>query len=105
MDIQQVRENLELLPDAIYTAEVEYVKAKARLDYMQDMKKHLLAAYMEQEEGSNPERERKALSSTKYRIHLEGIMEASVIAGQKGAEHNKLKNQFDAARSLNKNVV
>lgn len=105
MDIQQVRENLELLPDAIYTAEVEFVKAKGQLDFMQEMKKHLLATLKTQETGSNADRETKAMASQEYYNHLKGLKEAVVIAGVLAAEHNKLKNQFEAARSLNKNIV
>lgn len=105
MEIIEVRKQLEDLPDMIYEAEVVYVNARALYEYLDDMKKHVLSTIKEKLQGSNPERESKAYASEVYANHLKGIMGASVKAGASAAKLHKLQNQFDSARSLNKNVI
>uniref|UniRef100_A0A6M3L7F2 Uncharacterized protein n=1 Tax=viral metagenome TaxID=1070528 RepID=A0A6M3L7F2_9ZZZZ len=104
MEIIHIRQRLEELPDEIEKAELTYVEAKATLEYMENMKRHVLAYLKEKQEGSNPERESKALASQEYKNHLTGIMESARQTGAFGAQYHKLQNEFEAMRSLNKNI-
>lgn len=105
MEIIEVRKHIVDLPDLIYEAEVVYINKRALYEYLDDMKKHVLCSLKEGFEGSNPERESKAYASKEYKNHLIAIMEASIQAGVACAEWSKLKNKFDGARSLNKNIL
>ena len=104
MDIIKIRENLETLPDEIEKAQIEYEKADAQYDYLKRLKDHLLAVWAERHLGTNAERQRKATASTGYLTHLKGIHAAAEERGKKRAKYERLKNTFEAMRSLNKNV-
>ena len=100
MEIIKVHQLLETMPDKIYEAECEYVKARAEYQYMDDMKKHILSAIKEKMDGSNPERESKAYASDGYATHLKGLRESSVISGMCAAKLHQYENRFESARSI-----
>ena len=104
MDIQQVRDNLESLPEEIEVSEKEYLEARAQLNYMKDLSKRVLAKLMAEHSGSVAEKERLALSSVQYGIHLQGVKSQEVLVAEKASRFHKLANLFEAMRSLNKNV-
>lgn len=104
MDIIEIRKNLENLPDSIYEKELEYNQEKAVLNYMNDLTKHIIAKEKSKVLGTNAFKEETAFASEAYRIHIEGLKEQEIKTAQLGAEHSRLKNIFEAMRSLNKNV-
>ena len=106
MDIQEIRTNLELLPDTIYELEKAYLEAKAQLSYMNDLTKHLLAKWKSgyADVKSNAERENIAMATEKYRIHLTGIAEQEKVVARLAASFHLEERRFEACRSLNKNI-
>ena len=104
MDILNIRDNIENLPDVIYQMEKEYLEAKAQLVYMNDLTKHLLAKWKGEYSGSNAERERLAMAKKEYRIHLEGILAQERLTADLAAKFHLEERRFEAMRSLNKNV-
>jgi hypothetical protein len=100
MEIIEVHQLLETMPDKIYEAECEYVKARAVYQYLDDMKKHVLSAVKEVMTGSNPERESQAYASKRYAEHLDGIREACIMSGMCAAKLHQYENRFESARSI-----
>lgn len=66
MDIIEIRNNLENLPDIIYQKELEMGEAKAQLNHMKDLTKHILAKEKIKVSGSNAFKEESAYSSDSY---------------------------------------
>ena len=105
MEIIRIRQRLEELPEEIFKAEIDYVTAKATMEHMNDMKRHLLATLKNNlPKASNAAQETFALAHIDYKRHLEGIHSTTLESGMKGAYYHKLKNELDAMRSLNKNI-
>lgn len=104
MDIAEIRKNIELLPDHIYELEKSYLEGKAQLEYMSDLTKHLIAKWKSQFNGSNAEKERLAMATDEYRIHLEGVRDQAKIVAKLAADFHLEERRFEAMRSLNKNV-
>lgn len=104
-EIVDIRHDLDRLPQEIEKAENDALTAKAELDYLNDMKKHLLAKEKEQHTGTNAHKETLAYGSEAYKTHLEGIKAAQQIYAEKSSRFHRLENEFQAARSLNKNIV
>ena len=106
MDIQEIRTNIELLPDVIYELEKDYLEAKAQLSYMNDLTKHLLAKWKIEyaDVKSNAERESIAMSKDKYRLHITGIAEQEKVVAGLAAKFHMEERRFESLRSLNKNI-
>jgi len=104
MEIQQIRNELENLPDLIWSAEWDYREAKAEENHMQDLKKVVLSHLKTKFYGTNADKETLAISSPKYQLHLDGLKESALDTGRKEARFHNLQNKFEAMRSLNKNV-
>lgn len=104
MDISEIRKNIELLPDVIYTLEKDYLQAKAQLNHMNDLTKHLLAKWKSDYDGSNPEREQQAIAKEEYLTHLKGIFAQEQTTAEKASMFHLEERRFEAMRSLNKNV-
>jgi hypothetical protein len=104
MDIQEIRNNIELLPDAIHSLEKFYLEEKAQLEYMNDLTKHLLAKWKGRFLGSNAEKDRLAMALPEYETHLSGICEQTKIVADKAAAFHLEERRFEAMRSLNKNI-
>lgn len=104
MDISEIRNNIELLPDLIYTLEESYLKEKAQLDFMKDLTKHLLAKWKSSYLGTAAEKERLAMAKPEYKIHIEGIKEQAIVVANEAAKFHCEERRFEAFRSLNKNI-
>ena len=104
MDITEIRNNIELLPDVIYALEESYLKEKAQMDYMKDLTKHFLAKWKSEYLGTAAEKERLAMAKPEYKVHIEGIKEQANVVAQKGSDFHREERRFEAMRSLNKNV-
>jgi len=104
MEIQDVRNNLETLPDEIEKAEFAFLEQRAILEFMEDMKKNSIALEKLKHEGTNVEKETKAHASAGYKIYFEGIQAQSIKVAELAAKFHGLQNKFEGMRSLNKNV-
>ena len=105
MEIEEIRENIEKLPQLIEDAEFRFLKNKAELEYMQDLKKNILAIQKQKANTkTRSEAEDYAFASEEYVIHVKGIFEKAVEVAKYSAKFHLLQNTFEAMRSLNKNV-
>ena len=104
MDITEIRNNIELLPDVIYALEESYLKEKAQMDYMKDLTKHFLAKWKSEYLGTTAEKERLAMAKPEYKVHIEGIKEQAIVVSSKAAKFHCEERRFECYRSLNKNV-
>jgi hypothetical protein len=84
-------------PEAIYqklnSAGEEWADKDAAANLLEETKKTLLAELMQGLEGSNTEREKKALADTTYKHHLK-----TMVAARK--EANRARVRYDATRVL-----
>lgn len=105
MDIPEIRQQIELLPDLIYTKELKYNEEKAQLKHLENLTKPLLANLRRKSHATTVQgRDDDAYSSQEYQIHIEAINIKQQAAGSLEAELRKYERMFDAMRSLNKNI-
>ena len=86
--------------EALESVGKSYANAKVISWYLQELKKVILAHEMSKVEGSEAKRERLALASEPYRLHLEGTKEAIGEELRLKVKHEKLQYQIEAYRSL-----
>lgn len=77
-----------------------YAEAKSLSDYLQELKKVILANQMKRFEGSNANREMEALATKEYMIHLDGMRAAASDELRFRVQYEKLRYQIEAFRSL-----
>jgi len=104
MEIITIRLRLEQLPEEIEKAEFDYQEHKATLNHQEDLKKNVLAMEKVKVDGSNAERETQAYASQEYKSFVGAIKDLAIETAKKGALYHKKQNEFEAMRSLNKNI-
>lgn len=93
----------ELIPDALEKKGLEYSESKSTYEYLDEMKKTVLASIMNELEGSEASRERVARTDERYIKHVEAIRIARHAMLKNEAEYKALNAEFDMQRSINAN--
>ena len=98
--IENLENRFEKTIIALGEVGANYAKAKAQSWFMQETRKALLAVEAGKYQGSEACKERLARASKAYKVHLEGTREAIHKEFKFKVEYDKLRNQFEAYRSL-----
>jgi hypothetical protein len=100
MELHEFEERFERAILAFQEQGEKYALAKSQSWLLQEQRKVVLAKEMSQHNGSEASKERLALSSEAYRIHLEGTAQAIHEELKLKTGYERLQYQIEAYRSL-----
>ena len=100
MELHEFESRFEKTINAFREVGESYAECKAQSWHLQELRKVILANQMTKLEGSESSKERQALCSEEYRIHLNGTRQAIENELKLRAKMEKLQYQIEAYRSL-----
>lgn len=97
-------EDAEMALNYLKSTDEEAARAKAHYMALDDVKKSVLAAQYEKQQGSAADKAQKALESMEYCLHLEKINEAFLVWEILRNRRKSAELQIEMWRSVNSNM-